>query len=155
MPGIEDTDGGVGKFADFMTFLAPPPAHAFTLVALAGGIEFAALGCATCHVATLTTGPNATVALDRVTFHPYSDFLLHDMGSLGDGIAQGSAGPRVMRTAPLWGVSSQPIYLHDGRAHTLEEAILAHDGEASAARKRYAKLNPLERQALLAFLNSL
>ena len=77
------------------------------------------------------------------------------MGSLGDGIAQGGAGPREMRTAPLWGVSAQPSLLHDGRATTLDGAIRAHDGQARAARDQFNRLNASDHQALIAFLNSL
>lgn len=71
-----------------------------------------------------------------MAFHPYSDFLLHDMGALGDGISQGDANGREMRTAPLWGVSQRALLLHDGRATTLEDAIRAHDGQARGARDR-------------------
>ena len=59
-----------------------------------------------------------------MTFFPYSDFLLHDMGALGDGIAQAGAGQREMRTAPLWGVRVMAKFLHDGRATSLSQAIL-------------------------------
>ncbi len=62
---------------------------------------FAAIGCADCHVPALQTGPNTVAALDRVVFFPFSDFLLHDMGGLGDGIAQSGAQGNEMRTAPL------------------------------------------------------
>jgi CxxC motif-containing protein (DUF1111 family) len=88
-------------------------------------------------------------------FHPYSDFLLHDMGRLGDGIAQGAAGRRDMRTAPLWGVSASATFLHDGRAMTISEAILAHDGQGRFARERFARLDGRARAQLLAFLDSL
>ena len=94
-------------------------------------------------------------ALDRRVFHPYSDFLLHDMGSLGDGIAQGAAGPRQMRTAPLWGLRVSKTLLHDGRAATPAEAIHAHDGQGRASRERFARLGRADRAALLAFLGSL
>jgi len=104
---------------------------------------------------TLRTGPNAVGALDRVTFHPYSDFLLHDMGSLGDGITQNQATGRLMRTAPLWGVRAQTTLLHDGRASTLEEAIAAHDGQGKKARDRFSRLSSFEKAQLIAFLKSL
>ena len=90
-----------------------------------------------------------------MTFHPYSDFLLHDMGALGDGIAQGDAAQREMRTSPLWGVSHQPSLLHDGRTTTLEGAILAHDGEAKKARDRFAQLASHQREKIVAFLQTL
>ena len=94
-------------------------------------------------------------ALDRVTFHPYSDFLLHDMGALGDGITQNHATGRLMRTAPLWGASRQSTLLHDGRATTLEQAILAHDGQGKKARDRFAAAPSVQKARLIAFLNSL
>lgn len=99
-------------FTDFMTFLAPvAPAASHR----AGSRVFNRIGCNDCHTRTLTTGANANPALDRVTFHPFSDFLLHDMGRLGDGVAQADAGPTEMRTAPLWGLRFTSSLLHDGR----------------------------------------
>ena len=101
------------------------------------------------------TGSNAIPALNGVTFSPYSDFLLHDMGTLGDGIPQGHAGPREMRTAPLWGLRFQDSFLHDGRARDYDQAILAHDGQAQRSRTRYAGLGSVQKAQLVAFLNSL
>ena len=112
------------------------------------------IGCAVCHMPTLVTGPNAVGALDGVEYHPYSDFLLHDMGSLGDGIVQGAAGAKQMRTAPLWGLRVATSLLHDGRAETPLEAILAHDGQGRRARDCFKALDSRDRQALLAFLDS-
>ena len=77
------------------------------------------------------------------------------MGKLGDGIAQPPATMTEMRTAPLWGLRLRDRYLHDGRASTLDAAILAHDGEAKIARDRYAKLTLAKRNALMVFLSSL
>jgi CxxC motif-containing protein (DUF1111 family) len=94
-------------------------------------------------------------ALHYVAFHPYSDFLLHDMGSLGDGITQNRATGRLMRTAPLWGIRKEPGLLHDGRAATFEQATTAHDGQAKKARDRFLKLSAFEKAQLIAFLNSL
>ena len=99
--------------------------------------------------------PNAVAALSHAAFSPYSDFLLHDMGALGDGIVQNQAGPTLMRTAPLWGLRFEPTYLHDGRARTPDEAIHAHDGQARPAANAYAHLNATQKAQLLAFLNSL
>jgi CxxC motif-containing protein (DUF1111 family) len=81
--------------------------------------------------------------------------LLHDMGSLGDGIEQGQATGREMRTAPLWGLRLLTTFLHDGRARTIEDAILAHDGQGRAARRRFAALRASEKAALMAFLRTL
>ena len=92
----------------------------------------------------------------------YTDLLLHDMGpALTDGRPDYRASGRQWRTAPLWGfglltnINEQTNFLHDGRARTAQEAILWHDGEAATARKRYVQLTKEERQALLAFLQSL
>jgi CxxC motif-containing protein (DUF1111 family) len=85
----------------------------------------------------------------------FSDLLLHDMGTLGDGIAQGAAGGTEFRTAPLWGVGQSAPYLHDGRAATLDAAIAAHDGEARNARDRFLQLGPAGRAALIEYLRSL
>ena len=77
------------------------------------------------------------------------------MGMLGDGIAQGTAATREMKTPPLWGLRASAPYLHDGRAATVDAAIRAHDGEARYARDRYYRLNPVQRRQLLDFLNSI
>ncbi len=113
------------------------------------------VGCASCHTPVLSTGPNAIAALSNQRVPLYSDLLLHDMGSLGDGIAQGAANTREMRTAPLWGVRASAPYLHDGRAPTLESAIQQHDGEAAIVRDRFLRLPYNLRAALLDFLNSI
>jgi CxxC motif-containing protein (DUF1111 family) len=86
----------------------------------------------------------------------FTDLLLHDLGpDLADGIAQGDATGTEFRTAPLWGVGWSAPYLHDGRAATLADAILAHGGEAQAARDLFTALPTADRLALLAFLRSL
>ena len=155
-PGINDPDGeDVQKFADFMTFLAPPPRGPITTQAQFGQLVFLAAGCAGCHTPLLRTGSNPVAALNHVNYAPYSDFLLHDMGSLGDGITQNNATGNLMRTAPLWGLRKVTIYLHDGRATTLDAAIMAHDGQAKKARDRYAAMGSTQKAWLAAFLNSL
>jgi len=154
-PGLNDDGSGVEKFNDFMTFLAPPPRGPRNFLTEYGNIVASAIGCLDCHVQTLQTGPNAVAALDRVTFHPFSDFLLHDMGSLGDGITQNRATGERMRTQPLWGLRTQTRMLHDGRATTLRQAILAHDGQGAASREAFLSLGFFDQSALLAFLRSL
>jgi len=77
------------------------------------------------------------------------------MGSLGDGIVQGPASAREMRTTPLWGLRVVTTYLHDGRARTLDEAINAHDGQARASRDRFQQLNAGDHAKLITFLQSL
>jgi CxxC motif-containing protein (DUF1111 family) len=109
-------------------------------------------------VRNLTSGSNAIAALSNKTYHPFSDFLLHDMGSLGDNIGnQGQAGLREMRTAPLWGVrfANPNDLLHDGRAHSFEAAIQAHDGQGAAARNAFNAASTTDRQSLVSFLRSL
>src|SRR5262245_19979402 len=155
MQELNDDGSGVEAFANFMTFLAPPPRGAITTQAALGNLVFLSIGCAGCHRPDLRTGSNAVAALNKVTFHPYSDFLLHDMGSLGDGITQNNATGKLMRTAPLWGLRKITTYLHDGRATTLSDAILAHAGQGKKARDRYAALSHFQKAWLEAFLNSL
>jgi CxxC motif-containing protein (DUF1111 family) len=138
-----------------MSFLAPPPRGAITTAVQTGGSLFTNIGCANCHTTQLRTGPNSVAALNQVVFHPYSDFLLHYMGRLGDGIVQGPATGRLMRTAPLWGLRFQTQFLHDGRASTITGAILAHDGQGAAARNQFIGLTTTQKAALLAFLRSL
>ena len=116
------------KLADFMTFLAPPPRGAQSFVTDHGNRVAAVIGCLDCHTQTLRTGPNAVKALNEVLYHPFSDFLLHDMGSLGDGITQNRATGRLMRTQPLWGLRSQTQLLHDGRAHRRFAAMTGRRG---------------------------
>jgi CxxC motif-containing protein (DUF1111 family) len=150
-----DDGTGVARFNDFMTFLAPPPRGPRNLETEIGNAVATAIGCLDCHVQTLRTGQNAVAALDRVYYYPFSDFLLHDMGSLGDGITQNKATGRLMRTQPLWGLRTQARLLHDGRANTIEQAILAHDGQGARARERFKQLDRFAHAALIAFLESL
>jgi len=155
LPTLNDDGASIVEFTDFMVMLAAPPRKQFGLQAFAGRRAFHLAGCSHCHWDTLRTGDSTIGALGNVTFHPYSDFLLHDMGSLGDGIELGDAKGAEFRTAPLWGVSSIARYLHDGRARTIREAILAHDGQGRRARERFAQLPQNDQDALLAFVASL
>ena len=154
-PAMNDDGTGVQAFADFMSFLAPPPRGPVNPQVGLGELVFLASGCAGCHTPTLRTGSSPVAALNKVYYHPYSDFLLHDMGALGDGITQNNATGKLMRTAPLWGIRRMTTFLHDGRAATLDAAILAHDGQASKARNRYSALSSAKKAWLQAFLNSL
>lgn len=147
--------GDIDHAADFMRFLAPPPALPLSASAVAGKRVFHQLNCNVCHTPAMVTGPNAIAALNQKTVALYSDLLLHDMGSLGDGIVQGTAGARDLRTTPLWGTRFTAPYLHDGRAATLDEAIKAHAGEGAAASDRYKRLQPKEQQQLVDFLNTI
>ena len=151
----EDDGSNIQAFTDFMTLLAAPPRGPITPEVRKGERVFLRIGCAACHLPTLVTGYSRVAALNHVTFHPFSDFLVHDMGSLGDGIEQGHATGRDMRTAPLWGIRVRDHFLHDGSATTIEDAILAHDGQGQEARNRFSALSSEDMQRLIAFLNSL
>ena len=124
---------------------------------------FFALNCNSCHVESFTTGDSGSHAnLNNQIIYPYSDFLLHDMGeSLSDGVSEFFAQGSEWRTPPLWGIGLTSIvsdeygYLHDGRARTIEEAILWHGGEANEIIQNYKKLKKYEVNQLLSFINSL
>ena len=183
--GLEDID----NFTRFMRATKAPARDeglAGTTAAKHGSELFEDIGCATCHVQSLTTAPAGTkinggaftipTALGQVTFHPYSDFLLHDVGT-GDGIVQafeehyGKAVYKIswrnlsqdefqrtankIRTAPLWGVRLQPRLMHDGRSLTFQDAILRHRGEADGVTDRFERLSPRDKEDLLQFLRSL
>jgi CxxC motif-containing protein (DUF1111 family) len=148
----EDDGTAVRHMADFMRLLAPVAPGEADTATRAGSALFDRIGCAGCHVRALVSGPSPIAALSEKAYAPYSDFLLHDMGSLGDGIAEGDAGPREMRTAPLWG--ARLGLLHDGRARSFEDAILQHDGQGGAAREAFRALGEPERRQLVAFLST-
>jgi len=151
----EDTDDDVDLFADFMRFLGPPPLGSITSDVVSGAKQFASLGCGNCHVPSLRTGPSSDPAFNQVTFAPFSDFLLHDMGRLGDGIVQGPAGATQMRTAPLWGARGRTKYLHDGTATTLADAIKAHKGQGQSARDKFVGLTTAQQAQVVAFIKAL
>lgn len=161
IPDPEDTvnpatgRGDVDALADFMRLLAPPPQVRQTPSAAAGGRLFAQMKCVACHTPFMLTGASPITALAHKPVPLFSDLLLHDMGALGDGIVQGDAKAREMRTSPLWGLRARGRFLHDGRAATIGEAIRAHDGEGTAARDRYNHLSRVEQQQVLDFLNSI
>lgn len=116
-----------------------------------------------CHAPTLTTSPYHPLAeLRNQTIHPYTDLLLHDMGAgLADNMGENGATGSQWRTPPLWsigltaGVSGGEAYLHDGRARSLEEAILWHSGEGEAAKQNFRNMSASDRAALITFLKSL
>jgi CxxC motif-containing protein (DUF1111 family) len=155
MTDPEDDGSGVEAFADFMRLLAPPLRGPISAEVQAGEQVFSRIGCAGCHVPTWTTGGSPIAALNGVLFHPYSDFLLHDMGTLGDGIEQGQASGAEMRTMPLWGLRMRQSFLHDGRVGSIEGAILGHEGQGDQARQQFYVLTPADVEALMAFLQSL
>jgi len=121
------------NFAAFARLLAPPTPVTSTASQLNGQQLFTSVGCSLCHSPTLITenangGANGPFpAMQNVTFHPFSDFAIHHMGSnLADGVNQGAAGPDEFRSAPLWGVGQRLFFLHDGRTSDLLDAIQSH-----------------------------
>ena len=146
---------GIDKLTDFMRFLAPPPKQPMEISTLFGAKLFVDVGCVQCHTPMMMTGSSNVPALNRQMVMLYSDLLLHDMGSLNDGIEQGAATGQEMKTPPLWGLRSSGPYLHDGRAATVDEAIKAHDGEAKVSKGRYQKLSPQQQKLLVQFLMSI
>ena len=156
-PEPEADASEIAKLTDFMRLLAPIAPLPRDADARAGDALFTRLGCDGCHVRRLVSGPSPIAALSERWYAPFSDFLLHDMGALGDGIVEGDAGPREMRTAPLWGahLAGSGRLLHDGRAGSFDEAIARHDGQGAAARRAFEAASERERQQLLAFLATL
>ena len=127
-----------------------------------GAQLFVQAGCAVCHTPQHTTGPHEVEALSNQTIYPYTDLLLHDMGpELADGRPDFQADGQEWRTPPLWGiglvetVNGHTMFLHDGRARNLTEAILWHGGEGAASRDAFKGLTKEEREAIIRFLKSL
>lgn len=145
---------GIDNFEAFMKFLAPAGRGPIDDTVRAGEALFGAVGCASCHMPSLQTGPSPNPLFHRKVVPLYSDLLLHDVGT-GDGIRQEAAEPQEFRTPALWGLRLRRPLLHDGVAATIEDAIGHHGGEASAVRQRSFALSTDQRAALLAFLKSL
>jgi CxxC motif-containing protein (DUF1111 family) len=160
----EISDEIFGRIVEYQRMLAVPARRNLDSPKVKdGAVLFASAGCAACHRSTFTTGdvPSAPW-LSKQTIHPFTDMLLHDMGpDLADDRPDFEATGTEWRTPPLWGIGLQNAVnghtrlLHDGRARDVSEAILWHGGEAHAAREMYRKMSKIEREALLAFLDSL
>jgi CxxC motif-containing protein (DUF1111 family) len=158
---ISEVQDDLANFLLFMERLAPPPPDLSDPISTGiGAVVFAAVGCANCHVAVPFVTPSNPFngVPGNMVFLPFSDFLVHDMGSLGDGI--GNTGDTVavtrrMRTAPLWGTRFNTQFLHDGRAKSVRAAILAHDGQGKAARDHFAALSTSDQNFLIRFVNSI
>lgn len=163
--GMDDID----HFATFMRGTKAPPVDSVLLAtsdAQAGQQLFSAIGCNICHVTSITTAPAGTVinggaftvpaVLGNKVIHPYSDFLLHNVGT-GDGIVQDGPADTAnkMRTAPLWGVRTRDRLMHDGESLTRNDAILRHGGEANFVINNYRSLSTNQKNQLITFLNSL
>ena len=169
LPEPEDTGDDVEGFAFFIRSTKVPPRGLITTAVRSGEKQFNAIGCGVCHVSSITTASAGTVinggsfvvptALGNKVVRPYSDFLLHDVGT-GDGIPiqplpEFAGTAKQMRTAPLWGLRTRNRLMHDGLSFTLSEAILRHAGQAADAASQFSALNPTDKANLLAFLNSL
>lgn len=149
--------------AYLQTLKAPIQRNAETNTVVQGKDIFHQIGCESCHKATLKTGYSPIEALSNKEFHPYTDLLLHDLGSgLDDHYTEGSAETYEWRTPPLWGLGLQPnsqggqyFLLHDGRAQSIEAAILLHGGEAEKSRQQFKTLSEADKGALIQFLESL
>ncbi len=192
--GPNDTTGPDGladidRFARFLRATKAPARDkvlAATPKAKRGSELFDKIGCSSCHVRDLTTASAGTKinggtftipdALAQKTFHPFGDFLLHDVGT-GDGIVMAmeehygrnmykitwknlslesfQSSQNKMRTAPLWGVRLRTRLMHDGVSVTFSDAIVRHGGEAKEVTHRFEKLSPSDREAILEFLKSL
>jgi CxxC motif-containing protein (DUF1111 family) len=165
----EDSGADIASFATVMRSLKAPPrdaAAAATASAQRGDALFTSLGCATCHVRTINTSPAGTVinggaftvtaALGDKAIHPFSDFLLHDVGT-GDGIVQnGGQGTRNMvRTAALWGMRTRDRLMHDGATVSRSDAIARHRNQAQTAANNFAALSTTSQTDVINFLNSL
>jgi CxxC motif-containing protein (DUF1111 family) len=166
------------NFAIFMRLAAAPTPGPETDSTRNGSNLFNSIGCALCHSPSLTAGPSVfSSTADQVTYHPFSDFALHHMGSgLADGINQGAAGGDEFRSAPLWGIGQRLFFLHDGRTSDLLQAIEAHadcggttsdrhnhdrfqyshcGSEANGVVRNFNNLKPSQVQDILNFLRSL
>jgi CxxC motif-containing protein (DUF1111 family) len=165
----EDDGEDVKAFANFMRSTTAPPRGAITAQVAAGEKLFTKAGCASCHIPSMVTAPVGTVinggqlvvpaALGNKIIHPYSDFLLHNVGT-GDGIPiqptpEYASTANQMKTPPLWGLRTRNRLMHDGESFTRVEAILRHGGQAASSRRLFQALSEAERNALVAFLNSL
>ena len=155
LPEPEIDQNAIDATDAFVRFLAAPAPLKLTSEMKRGRAIFSRIGCAACHVPVLETGDSPVRALRQRRVAAYSDLLLHDMGPELADICLGLATPSEFRTEPLMGLRLMLRFLHDGRAGTIEQAVIAHDGEASASRDRFGGLSEADRAALIRFLESL
>ncbi|MEW6129756.1 MAG: di-heme oxidoredictase family protein [Acidobacteriota bacterium] len=166
----------INLIADFIRSTKSPENYSKKIKSsemLEGDKIFTSIGCAICHVPTIKTAAVGTVinggafkvtdALGNKIVHPYSDFLLHDVGT-GDGILETNnpSSRNKIRTAPLWGIGARLeklkdnlLWLHNGSAKNLTEAILKHRGEAATVTEGFQKLPEEKKRLLMKFLESL
>ncbi len=162
----EDDANDIDAFTRFMRCMKAPPRGPQNASTSNGQTQFTNIGCAVCHVSTITTAAAGTVinggaftvpaALGDKNIHPFGDFLLHDVGT-GDGIVQnGGQGTRnQVRTAPLWGIGSRTRFMHDGASLTVLAAIQRHANQAATARTNFNNLSAANQADVLAFIFSL
>lgn len=145
------------------TLKTPEPRNTNDQEVIKGKNIFIQLGCEKCHKSEWISGPSDIEAISNKTFYPYTDLLLHDMGTaLDDGYTEGKAKSSEWKTAALWGLGlsknsqgGKYFLMHDGRAHSIEEAILMHGGEAFSSKLNYEKTSEVDKKAILKFLESL
>jgi len=169
VPEPEDDGDDLEAFANFIRSTKVPSRGPITANVLAGETLFRSVGCAVCHTETIITAPVGTVinagamtvpqALGDKIIHPYSDFLLHDIGT-GDGIPflptpEFASTASQIRTAPLWALRTRNRLMHDGLSFSLQEAITRHAGQATTVKNNYNALTTTQKNRLIAFLNSL
>jgi len=169
VPDPEDDGTDIAAFASFMRSTKAPSRGAITSEVTAGQAVFNQVGCATCHVATIVTAPESTkvnggaftvpAALGNKIIHPYSDFLLHDVGT-GDGVpllptAEYAATADQIRTPPLWALRTRNRLMHDGLTFTKQDAIARHAGQSASVTAAYNALPDARKSQLLRFLDSL
>lgn len=164
VPDPEVSSSFVQSLVFYMrTLKAPSRRNTDDVDVVAGQNLFEQIGCISCHKSTFVTAESDISALSNQTFHPYSDFLLHDMGQLlDDNFPEGSANSYEWRTPPLWGIGlakdsqgGNMFLLHDGRASTFENVIGYHGGEAASRRSAFYALSEQQKGQLIKFLESL
>ena len=159
VPDPEIPSATILAVTHYVRALAPPASGDATQE---GATAFASAQCARCHIPELQSAAGVLTAVSNRPVRLYSDLLLHDMGDqLADGRPDGQATGREWRTAPLWGLrlmarflDGRTLLMHDGRAHSVEEAILLHGGEAAASRDAFTRLTPDQKRALVAYVES-
>lgn len=163
-PKIELVDSLLNYVTFYVQTLAVPARRdVLDSVNKRGATLFNQINCSGCHRPTMQTGVNTAINLSSQRIHPYTDLLVHDMGDgLADNRPDYLATGKEWRTTPLWGIGllaktngGTAYFLHDGRALSIEEAILWHDGEAAKSKQQFMQLNKTDRNALIHFLNSL
>ncbi len=165
----EDNGDDLKAFANFIRSTKAPSRGPITNNVVLGEQLFNQIGCAVCHVNSITTAPPGTLinggamtvgnALGNKIIHPYSDFLLHDIGT-GDGIPflptpDFASTANQIRTAPLWALRTRNRLMHDGLTFTVQEAVARHAGQATSVRNNYNALTTTQKNRLIAFLYSL